>query len=92
MKKYGIIEFNRSGIVNIGDYIQLKINENLYREVGVALNQIIKIDFYELAQYNRDDIILPITFPFFGYNNNSNITCFSEKIHPVFSLYKPARY
>jgi hypothetical protein len=84
MKKYGIIEFNRSGIINIGDYIQLKINENLYREVGVALNQIVKIDFYELAQYNRDDIILPITFPLFGYNKNSDITCFSEKIHPVF--------
>ncbi len=82
--KYGIIEFNRGGIINIGDYIQLKINENFYREMGIDLNEVVKISFYELSSYDGDEVTLPITFPLFGYNENSDITCFSEKIHPVF--------
>jgi len=82
--KYGIIEFNRGGIINIGDYIQLKINENIYSEMGIDLNQVVKISFYELSRYSGDDVILPITFPLFGYNDNSDITCYSKNIHPVF--------
>ncbi len=83
--KYGIIKYNRKGVVNIGDDIQILATMKIYQEIDIAEENIIDIDFYDLTTYDGEEVILPICFPFFGYNEtNGCVTCFSPKIHPVF--------
>lgn len=82
--KYANIVFNRSGRLTIGDDIQLIAIENIYKEMGIDIADIVRIPFHELASYDGEYVILPISFPFYGYHTDLKITQFSPKIIPVF--------
>lgn len=82
--KYAIIVYKRKGIVNIGDDMQLLAIKELYDRIGVSFDSLVKIDFYNLTNYDDEEVVLPICFPFYGYNDKGVVTCFSPKIHPLF--------
>ncbi len=82
--KYANLRMKREGLNNLGDNMQLLAIENLYIKMGIDLDDIVYIDYYDLSTYNGDYVILPINFPFYGYRNDLDITVFSTKIIPVF--------
>lgn len=84
--KYANVIFDgkRKSSVNIGDDLQLVAIENLYMAMGIDYKDVIRIGFSELSSYDGEYVILPISFPFYGYREGLNITMFSPKIIPVF--------
>lgn len=74
----------RKGRCTIGDDIQLLAIENLYKYMGIDYNDVIRIPFSELSEYKGEYVVLPLSFPFYGYSNGTNITNFSKYIIPVF--------
>ena len=84
--KYGNIIFdgNRKGSVNIGDDLQLVAVENIYNHMGISQDRIVRVKLSELSTYDGEYCILPISFPLYGYRNETYITMFSPKIIPVF--------
>lgn len=82
--KYGILEYKNPNITNIGDGMQILSTLNLYRHMGIEQGEILTIDFFDLQTYDGEEVILPISLPFYGYNRNNRITCFSPKIKPIF--------
>lgn len=82
--KYANIIFDRNGRLTIGDDIQLIAIENLYKEMGINISDIVRIPFHELSVYDGEYVILPVSFPFYGYHTDLKITQFSPKIIPVF--------
>lgn len=83
--RYATICYKRKGIMNIGDDIQLAAVKNIYRYMGITdWEGVLEIEFHNLTDYDGEEVILPICFPFYGYNNQLESTCFSPKITPVF--------
>lgn len=84
--KYGNILFdgNRKGSVNIGDDLQLVAIENMYKKMNIEYDDVVRIPFSQLASYNGEYVILPISFPLYGYSHDRYITMFSDRIIPVF--------
>ncbi len=84
--KYANIVFdgNRKGSVNIGDDLQLLAIDNMYKQMGIASSDIVRIGLSELTTYDGEYVILPISFPLYGYREKMYITMFSPKIIPVF--------
>ena len=70
----------RKGRCTIGDDMQLLAIENLYKYMGIDYNEVVRIPFSELSTYSGEYVILPLSFPFYGYSNGINITNFSPKI------------
>ncbi len=79
-----IFDGDRSGSVNIGDDLQLIGVENVYKSMGIPCNDVVRIGLSQLSSYDGEYAILPISFPLYGYTNNTFITCFSHRIIPVF--------
>ena len=75
---------NRTGSVNIGDDLQLIAIEELYKYGGIDYADVVRIGLSELTSYDGEYLILPISFPLYGYRDGMNITMFSPKIIPVF--------
>lgn len=75
---------NRTTSVNIGDDLQLIAIQNIYKTMGINENDIVKIGFSQLSTYDGEYVILPVSFPLYGYREGLNITMFSPKIIPVF--------
>lgn len=75
---------DRKSAINIGDDLQLIAIENLYKEMGVDYNEVIRIGLSQLSSYDGEYVILPISFPLYGYREELYITMFSPKIIPVF--------
>ncbi|MBE5916753.1 MAG: polysaccharide pyruvyl transferase family protein [Pseudobutyrivibrio ruminis] len=76
---------NRKGSVNIGDDLQLVAIENLYKEMGINYDdEVVRIGLSELSTYDGEYVVLPISFPLYGYREGTYITMFSPKIIPVF--------
>lgn len=84
--KYANIIFdgNRKTSYNIGDDLQLVAIENLYKYMGIAEGDIVRIPFSQLVTYDGEYVVLPIAFPLYGYSHDMYITMFSNKIIPVF--------
>ena len=82
--KFANIIFDQSGRLTIGDNIQLLAVQNLYEYMGIEYADVVRINYYDLASYNGEYVILPISFPLFGYHYDVNITQFSPRIIPVF--------
>lgn len=82
--KFANINMKRNGLNNLGDNIQLLAINELYKKIGVSEKDIVRIDYYNLSNYDGEYVILPINYPFYGYRNKLDITMFSEKIIPVF--------
>lgn len=84
--RYGNVIFDgkRSSSVNIGDDLQLLAVEHLYMKMGIEGGQIVRIPFSQLSTYVGEYVILPISFPLYGYRDGLFITNFSPYIIPVF--------
>lgn len=63
---------------NIGDDMMIFSIFNLYRHMGIDLNDVARIPVSALRTYDGEDVLLPINFPFYG------LFRLSPKIHPVF--------
>jgi hypothetical protein len=82
--KYGIIVSPKREYNNIGDEIMLLSLKYIYERMGISYADVIKINFRELVSYEGEDVVLPVAFPLFGYNELNKLTCWSPKIKPVF--------
>lgn len=83
--RYGNLIYNkRNGRLNLGDDIQILAVENMYREMHVNYRDVVRIEFSDLYIWDGEELIVPISFPIISYSNQMCITCFSEKIRPVF--------
>ena len=71
--KYGnIIYENRYDRMNLGDDIQLLSIENLYNQMGIDYKDVIRVNYRELATYDGEYVILPISFPMLSYTHEQN--------------------
>lgn len=84
MKFANIKYTKRNKRLTVGDDMQLLAIENLYREMGIDYKDVIRIELNELASYDGEYVILPISFPLIAYYNAPYVTMFSHKIIPVF--------
>ena len=76
---------NAIRVINIGDYIQIIAIDNLYKKMGINKSDIVYIEYYDLLDYDGDDVILPFSFIYFNpYFGGGRALRFSHKIHPVF--------
>lgn len=84
--KYANVVYERKnkGSVNLGDDLQLIAVDYIYKKMNIKEEEIIYIPFSQLSTYDGEYVILPISFPFYGYTYDLYITMFSEKIIPVF--------
>lgn len=82
MKKmrYAIKRSNCTSVGNYGDYIQEKAIENVYRYMGIPINELVEISEYEFLHYDGDEqLIVPINSPFQGVYEK-----LSDNIIPVY--------
>lgn len=79
-----IYDGNRTGSVNLGDDIQLLAIQHIYEYMGIPEKDIVRISLSELSTYDGEYVILPISFPLYGYRKDLYITMFSPKIIPIF--------
>ncbi|MGN0739638.1 MAG: polysaccharide pyruvyl transferase family protein [Treponema sp.] len=82
--KFANIQFKARGINNIGDNMQLIAIDNIYKEMGIDLKDIVYIDFHKLAEYDGEYVVLPISMPMIDYVENGIAGRFSPHIIPVF--------
>ena len=82
--KYGIIVSPKREYNNLGDEVMLLSLKYIYERMGVAYSDVIKINFRDLVSYTKEEVVLPVAFPLFGYNELNRLTCWSSKITPVF--------
>lgn len=84
MKFANIVYKTRGNRITIGDDIQLLAIENMYQYMGIPAEDVVRIDYGELATYDGEHLILPLSFPLLSYTKDALITCFSDRIIPVF--------
>ncbi len=82
--RYGVLEYKNPNVINIGDGMQIISVLGLYEHMGIKQEEIVRIDYFDLQTYEGEEVVLPICFPFYGYNKMNRVTCFSPKIKPVF--------
>ncbi len=78
MKFANLVLDVNSSMVNLGDWIQIFAIENLYNYMGIDYADVVRIKVSELSEYEGEDVILPINYPFYGFYN------LSTKIYPVY--------
>lgn len=71
-------------VVNIGDYAQLLAIDNVYAHMGIKEEEIVRIEYYDLLDYDGEYVILPINFIFFNPFYGERELILSPKIIPVF--------
>ena len=85
LKYENIIDNKRNERVNLGDDMQLLAVENLYRYMNINYSDVVRVELSDLYDWGGEELILPISFPLLALHGEKMlITCFSEKIHPVF--------
>lgn len=82
--KFANIIFDRNERLTIGDDVQLLAIQNCYKGMGIREEDIVRIPFHELADWSGDYVVLPVSFPLYGFHTDMRITQFSPKIIPVF--------
>lgn len=83
--KYGLlIDFGLQNC-NFGDYAQTIAIEYLYSLMGIPEEQIVRLDYKDLKQYNGEDLLLPFSYAL-GYltDKETEDVYLSEKITPLF--------
>ena len=71
-------------LVNIGDYAQLLAIDNLYSYMGVKEEDIVRIEYYDLLDYDGEYVVLPINFIFNNPYYGERELLLSSRIIPVF--------
>lgn len=76
--------YNGKNINNLGDHIQILTIEYIYQQMGISPAQIVSIEKDQLAAYDGEPVVLPVSMPLIDYVENGIAGMFSEKIRPVF--------
>lgn len=82
--KFANYFFNARTVNNLGDNMQIIAIDELYKSMGIPKNEIIYINTQELATYNGEYVILPVTMPLADYRVGGISGRFSQHIIPVF--------
>ncbi|WP_319475409.1 polysaccharide pyruvyl transferase family protein [Marispirochaeta aestuarii] len=82
--KFANYLFNARGVNNLGDNMQLIAIDNIYRKMGINLNDVVYIDKNKLAEYAGEYVVLPVTMPLVDYVEGGISGRFSDYIIPVF--------
>lgn len=80
--KYGLLVFQgnhgkttsrpEDGTFNVGDNIQMLAMRRIYRDcMGLQEEDLLFVDFHDLASYQGEPVVLPINFFFFGCKSGS---------------------
>lgn len=69
---------------NLGDYVQFIAIDYLYKLMGVSETEIIRIEYWDLIDYDGEECILPINFFYFNPSKDGRPFILSPKIHPVY--------
>ena len=85
--KYGVIDYTEGydylgeeSTLNVGDDIQSIAIEALYKKIGIAEEQIIKIPHRELKEYCKETVVLPLNM----FGTKGDIFPISSFIIPIF--------
>ena len=54
--KFANIRIHRNGLNNLGDNMQLIAIENVYKNMGIKYDDVVRIDFYDLIPTVKDDM------------------------------------
>lgn len=84
MYKYANYKYNGKYLNNLGDHIQILAIDELYKKMGLNIEDLVYIDMEDLATYNGVKVKLPVAFPLLRYNDNGIAGMFSSNIEPVF--------
>lgn len=68
----------------IGDWMQIIAVDELYRQMGIDLSEVVYLDVARLATYVGEYVILPVTLPLVNYVEGGLARRFSDYIVPVF--------
>lgn len=71
-------------VINIGDHAQLLAIMNLYKQMGIREEDIVRIEYYDLLDYDGEYVVLPINFIYFNPYFGERELVFSPQIIPVF--------
>ena len=71
-------------VINLGDYAQLLAIDNLYSHMGIKEEDVVRIEYYDLLDYDGEYVILPLNFIFFNPFYGQRDLILSPKIIPVF--------
>lgn len=82
--KYGIIYYTGRKNVNLGDVLFALTIKNLYEDMKIAEEKIIRIPYDCLGSYDGEEVLLPINSAMMGYHDGHHITCFADAIKPLF--------
>ena len=87
--KYGVIvvtpvsEAKDRSFVNLGDFIQAEAILYVYEQMGIAKEDVVRIDIKDVANYKGEYLLLPININL-SLNWIVDIFPMSERIIPVF--------
>ena len=82
--RYANYRFNASAVNNLGDQMQIIAIDNIYRQMGINLKDVVYIDMQELGTYQGEYVVLPYTMPLVDYREGGLSGRFSPYIIPVF--------
>ncbi|MCR5487750.1 MAG: polysaccharide pyruvyl transferase family protein [Lachnospiraceae bacterium] len=82
--RYANYQLDEYGAQYIGDYIQIIAIDELYKKMGISLDEVVYIPIGELGSYNGEYVILPVTLPLVNYVEGGICNRFSDHIIPVF--------
>jgi len=82
--KYANYYFNARSVNNLGDNMQIIAIDNLYKKMGIDLDDVVYINTHDLATYDGEYVILPVTMPLVDYCEGGIAKRFSDKIIPAF--------
>lgn len=84
--RFANITFNNSTYAssNIGENMQILAIDNLYDYMGIPREDIVRIDFMKMHEYDGEYVILPINWYFHKFFKYGVQNIFSDRIIPVF--------
>lgn len=82
--RFANYKFSARKVNNLGDNLQIIAIDNIYKQMGIDLNDVVYIDMRDLSTYNDEYVVLPISFPLVDYIEGGIAKRFSSHIIPVF--------
>ena len=71
-------------IINLGDSFEILAIDQIYEKMGIAREDIVYINFYEMKDYDGEYVVLPINFQLELELFGKNMLQISDRIIPVF--------
>ncbi len=82
--RFANYRFNAKGVNNLGDNMQILAIDEIYKSMGIDLNEVVYIPTDQLDSYDGEYVVLPVTMPLVDYRERGIAGRFSPRIIPVF--------